>query len=651
MKLLRESSIFNKRISERRSVVGGLSNTNNWDIYRQARFDPHTEKEYCVAMFNRNSLANASVTTMRDFIIGGEVVVKSKDEESRLQVQQYLDDLNKDIWIPELVENAIKTGDGYLEFDFSDEFPDVVKKVYPIPDSSRIYINCDEYGEPKKETKLMSSPNGEMASQEVYNVDEYYIQKLDPQYEKVLGAKYYSLNYMFGSMFNQIQIFGVPIPMKNMLHIKFGLGDIGIYGRSVLASTIVDFEVLEQIERSLAIIAKHKAVPRDIITYGNEQNPATDDELTDFIIYLESLQKDQSAIINKPVTRETISYAGQDINLDYMIGHITKKLTAGIAPEFAIGMASDNKQTSQLTLLSYILSIYSKRKLILKPIEDRIIKPFVKAMGLQDCWLEFGELDFETKNEKTNRVGSLWTQNVITLNEARFQLGFPILEHGNTFFSNWQQTLLSNNDSDEDGVPDSFDNDFEGKEIEGSPGANTQQPNQNLSNNDSPDEVFNHRDAPNSKQVQKGGRMNFDVHRPTQKNTPKFLKKKKEDYNEIMDELKKLERTITITIDDEETQAQNTTNEGVVRVDFKTLMTTYSHIFNQPNMTEIYFKKLSDSEFTIKFKSNGVMVVCDFNSKDIIEHFDRDFGLSQQEEQDFVTAWINSHEKQFINIE
>ena len=50
-------------------------------------------------------------------------------------------------------------------------------------------------------------------------------------------------------MFSQFQIYGIPIPMHNMLHVKLGIGDIGVYGRSDLASTIGDFEILEQIVR------------------------------------------------------------------------------------------------------------------------------------------------------------------------------------------------------------------------------------------------------------------------------------------------------------------------------------------------------------------------------------------------------------------
>ena len=405
----------------------------------------------------------------------------------------------------------------------------------------------------------------------------------------------------------------------------------------------------------MAIIAKHKSVPRDILVYGNEQNPSTDDELNDFILYLESLQKDESAIVNKPVTRETLSYAGQDINLDYMIKHIKKKLTAGIAPEFALGGGEDtSKQTSQLTLLSYILSIYTKRKLILKPIEDRILKPFCKKMGLDDCWLEFGELDFETKSEKTNRIGSLWTQNVLTLNEIRHQLGHPILEAGNVFFSQWQQELLQNqpndDNSDNGNSLKKYIGDGETEDGKtGSPGANVKEPNQDLPNNDSNDNVFSHRDAPNKKTVQKGGRLPYDANRPTTK-SPRLIKgDSKSSYNEMMNEIRALEKTLTVTIDiDDDEKKEN--DDKCKNIDFGTLIDKFAYIFNEPMTTEIFYDKIEDGH-KISFNTpNNVMIVCEFNDDDIINYYGRDTHISYEQKMRFVTHWLDEHLQKTIEV-
>jgi len=40
--------------------------------------------------------------------------------------------------------------------------------------------------------------------------------------------------------------------------------------------------------------------------------PATDDELDNFIQYMETLEEEDSPMINKPFKQEDLSYAGQD---------------------------------------------------------------------------------------------------------------------------------------------------------------------------------------------------------------------------------------------------------------------------------------------------------------------------------------------------
>ena len=73
----------------------------------------------------------------------------------------------------EVIENTIKSGNGYLELEWRDE---VVEKVFPVFDSSRFYINCDVYGKP------LPLQNGE------FNTDEYYLQRVDPNY-RAKGVK------------------------------------------------------------------------------------------------------------------------------------------------------------------------------------------------------------------------------------------------------------------------------------------------------------------------------------------------------------------------------------------------------------------------------------------------------------------------------
>jgi len=656
MKSIRESKILgsNQRLTERKSIVGAFSAFDR-DIYREKFWYPHEEMSQCVDMYNRNSYTQSALNTMKEFIKGGDIVVKSNNENSRIQAQAEMDRLRVDSWVDEVIENTIKTGNGYLEVDFADADWKTPLTCYPIADSSRIYINCDEYGLPKVERVLITNPiTKEPEYVEKRNEEEYFVQRIDAGFQHK-KAKWYDMSYHVGFQFKKFRIFGIPINKKKLIHFKLNIGDTGIYGRSYLAATLDDWESLKQIERSIAIIAKYKAVPRDILTYGDNDNPATDDELDEFIIYLESLEKDESAIVNKPIKRETLAYAGQDINLDYMITHITKKLVAGIAPDFMMGVGESlSKSTAQISLISYILAIYSKRKLFLKPIEDTFLKPFCKKNKLDKCWLEFGELDFETKSEKVNRVGAMWVQNLITFNRASEMLGEKTIgDIGEVYYLEWQTSMMDSGM----GFP----------QLPGSQG--DREETGSLPNNEPVDKVSVHNDPSNKTPVAKGGQMPFDANAPPT-NTPKFLRKPEESfikrnmpnlsrnnvgklYNLSMPEGYNLEsnrdygqhavkqdalKETTITIDIPDQEVSDVLKEK--EISFDTLMNKFGALFKEPRLTEIYYKVIPGG-WRVSFTKDGILVYCNVLASDIINYYttDEPRELDEETKTGLIIGW------------
>ena len=667
MKSIRESSLFNsnKKLAERKSIVGAFHAFDR-DIFREKFWYPHEEMSQCVDMYNRNSFTQSAVNTMKEFIKGGDIIVKSTDEASRIQAQAEMDNLDVDGWVDEIIENTIKTGNGYLEVDFADAEWKKPLKCYPIADSSRIYINCDEFGLPKKEKVMVTDPiTHEPAYVEKRNEEEFYVQRIDAGF-KHAKAKWYDMSYHVGFQFKKFRVYGIPINKRKIIHFKLNIGDTGIYARSYLAATLDDWEILKQIERSIAIIAKYKAVPRDILMYGDKDNPATDDELDEFIIYLESLEKDESAIVNKPIKRESLAYSGQDINLEYMINHIKKKLIAGIAPDFMMGVGDSlSKATAQISLISYILAIYSKRKLFLKPIEKYFLKPFCAKNKLKKCWLEFGELDFETKSEKTNRVGALWTQNLITFNRASEMLGEPSIgDVGNVYYLEWQTSMMESGM----GFP----------ELPGATGDRED----TLPNNEPMNKVFQHNDPAKKTPVGKGGQMPFDQDaNPT--NTPKFLRKNDQGiagsesignkqfigispplsrgnadklYNLKMpngfnlessknyegyitkQDMPKKETTIVIELPDNDNPKQMKTKE----ISFDTLMSQFGGMFKEPRQTEIYYKDIPGG-WRVSFIKDSILIYCEVLSTDILDYYtsEEPRELSEEDKVGLIVGWEN----------
>jgi hypothetical protein len=654
VKSIRESKLFHgNRLTERKSLVGSF-NPYEKDIFRDRIWFPHEEMQQCVEMYNRNSFAQSAINTMKDFIKGGDIVVKSDDKHTRERAQQYLESLNIDIWIDEVIENALKTGNSYLEIDYEDDEWKNPHKCYPIADSSQIYINCDEFALPKVIDEIITDPiTKEPKKVRRRNEEEYFVQRINPMY-RIHQAKWYDMSYHYGSLFHKFRIYGVPINKRKLIHFKLNLGDTGVYGRSYMASALDDFETLKQIERSIAIIAKYKAVPRDIIMYGDKDNPSTDEELDEFIVYLESLEKDESAIVNKPIKRESLAYSGQDINLDYMIQHIRKKIISGIAPDFMMGLGDQvNKATAQISLISYILAIYSKRRLFLKPIEQFLLKPFLRKNHLKDAHLEFGELDFETKSEKVNRVGGMWTTNLLTFNEARNMLGMPnIGETGDVYYLEWQSGMMEGNPMGGFGMPQ-----FQAPPQE-----------EALPNGEDISKVFSHNEPANSKTIQGGGAMPHDPYAP-KTDTPKFLPKTssndswmnyfknerptKQQVKEIYaidapdDYHLESRRDFGDAAAKKEVEKINRLQESSVRkqISFDTLMGKFNFIFNKPKPTEVYYHEIEDG-FRVSFIHNLMLVMCDVKFNDILKHYAgrKDLRkITNEDKKTLINEWFDRH--------
>lgn len=445
MKSLREILSPNSYLilKERKSVVGAL-NPQPVDIFQQRVLAPHQMMEEVNNAYSTNSIFRSAVDTCADFIYGGDIMFKSDDEITEMRGQAFLKSLRINDWILDTIRETVKTGNGWVEIDYN-PITNIPQKFYTQADSSRWYINCDEHGDPVKTKKIVQNALGQYEYKDVDNLDEYYVQRINPGV-RYPTAKWYNLSYYLDQKYRQFRIYGIPVHKDKMLHFKLNTGPTGIYGFSYLASAINDNLILQELEKSIAVLAKYKAVPRKVIQYGDKDNPATGEELDDFIIYLESLQRDEDPIVNKPIKADDLSYAGGEINLDYMLQHIRKKLIAGMAPDFLTGFGQDvTRATAQVELISYILAIYSKRRVFLRELEQRIINPWLEKEGLEVGQLEFNELDFETKQEKTGRVMQLWTANLIPLNDALEELGKSKKDggEGGKYYVEWQNELMS----------------------------------------------------------------------------------------------------------------------------------------------------------------------------------------------------------------
>jgi len=268
-------------LKERKSVVGAL-NPLTTDIYQQRALTPHQMMEEVNLAYDTNPIFRSSIDTFADFIFGGDITFKSDDKMTQERGQAYVKETKMDEWVLEAIKQTIKGGNGYVEMDFN-PMTGLPQRFYPQADSSRWYINCDDHGKPKKIRKLVPNKlEGGYKYEWIENADEYYLQRLNPgtRYKR---AKWYNISYYMSNKYRQFRIYAIPVHKEKMIHFRMNFGITGVYGQSYLASAINDNLIMGELEKSIAVLAKYKAVPRKIIQYGDKDNPATGEELDDLL--------------------------------------------------------------------------------------------------------------------------------------------------------------------------------------------------------------------------------------------------------------------------------------------------------------------------------------------------------------------------------
>ena len=428
----RVNTIFKEN---RKSVIGGKT-TRDMDLFKEKYLYPHEEMEKCRKAYNCNGLISSAVDNLTDFFIGNDLICESTNEATRNFFQRKIDNSYPDMFetVREAVEQTIKTGNGYIEVEFDEN--NLPVNFYSIPDSSRIYINCDAFGQPWKK-KVFDPATGK--EKIVYDTEEYYIQRVDDNFRSdgSIKVKDYSLTYSYGG-FKEIKIRGIPIPKRNLIHLKWGTGDFGLYGRSFIASVLDDHEILKRMEKAMGIIAKYKAVPKKIIMPQENENfsPEDSEELTR---YFQGLEDDENAVLTKRVEMADLSFSGKSESFSDGIDHIRRKIISGLTPEFLLGYGMDtNKATADQLLIAFMLRLETKKRVWEKSITRAFIQPYVEKYNLdKEAKISFGNIDFRTNTERNAEIRAKWQSNQITFNEMREELKLTTIPEGDVYYKDF----------------------------------------------------------------------------------------------------------------------------------------------------------------------------------------------------------------------
>lgn len=396
--LLKENKLLKENLQNQINAIAERFGKSTWgnkfltNIYKDQILYPHDEMQRASKAFNYNSYVFRASKTRANFMTGGEIRVAGASQIWADKVNKIIQESRLSYCISEVGEDLIVSGNSYLE---KIRKSGKIIAYLHIPKPEYIYVQVDD--------------NDEI---------EYYVQEIKES--NYSSAKHFEIKY-YGDIKKAVR--GIRLEKDDVMRLTLGTATIPIYGRGAVCTLVNDIEVVWEIERAMAVIARYKAIPKKFLSPKTENtNPQLAEWLSNQI---SSLSDFENPISPYPLDVQDLSYSGSDLNIQPMLDYMKKKLTVPLAPSFLMHGEETNYAVSHDQKASFELEIRSERNDLaqqLKPHIDELI--LSHGMALQEYEIEFGEYDLgQTEVERKATIEN-FNAGLITLNEAREILGY-----------------------------------------------------------------------------------------------------------------------------------------------------------------------------------------------------------------------------------
>ncbi len=384
------------------------------DIFGEEEMTPHTEMFRVREMIDNNAFVASGLSTYQSIFLGDELTVESSDDRTR--------EWFNDEWLPEsgLVEAISNGGAG-------EHYKGIGNAYYHVK-------RGEATGMPKK-FELIAKPENMWIRKNPDGSVKDYILEVD---RSIQGDEHegkdvdtYLLSY---GGYEKESVFGIQFDKKEIVHVPQGQHQVPPYGRSDLASASSDEKILREIERSYAVIARHKQVPKKIFQFyqevqGDKQPINQEDWEEDIKPRIKNLRDTDNLLLNGiNVDKEDYNYSGQDIKMQETIDYLKRKITSPVLPQFMMHGDMTTQAVSNDQLAVFFQEVRGDRHTHIqafKPVLREVVEN-APVQGLSsDVTLSFGDLELATESSKKEKALEQWNKGVLTLNEVRDKLELP----------------------------------------------------------------------------------------------------------------------------------------------------------------------------------------------------------------------------------
>jgi hypothetical protein len=389
-------------------------------IFKEYDRTPHFEMEKSIDMYSYRPMIQSGINQIVKFIIGNRIKITSSDKRTADFLDKWLDQrkLIKNS-ITNFITMVMVAGNGYMQPSYrkmTNGIP-LLDTVDNVEDPSRVYLNVDARSE-----------------------DEYWLYRVPTELKTYLyrgstrSPKFYKVNYVVGSQLFRSQIWAIPIHKKEIWHLPLGWSRDGLYGRGFLASAIDDEDVMREIIKNYAVMARYRALGKKIISLGSDERPSGPDDVDKMKLDFQTLQDEEHLITNIPFKSEPLVYVGENDPMDAQVDFLRRDVSSGLVPNFLTPWNSEvNRATAGEVKIPFQLELDYIEEQVISFLNDHILVMLNKSYPwlADDASFQFGHVDLESKEEKMQYARDMYNENVITLNEYRMAAGYDPVEGGN----------------------------------------------------------------------------------------------------------------------------------------------------------------------------------------------------------------------------
>ena len=391
-------------------TVGGFASKFVTDIYKERVLFPHDEMQTAQKAYRYNSYINSSVRTRANFMLGGEIAVRSEDSATEKWLNEMINETGLNRYPQFMGIDATNTGNWYAERIRSGN--KIIYYEY-ISHPERMYINIDDKGLVKD-----------------------YFQEVP---ERWSGTQFKSIKY-YGDRRKAIK--GIQLPRDKVFHLKLGVAEIPVYGRGPVCTLTNDVEILLAVERSMAVIAHYKGIPKKLIQLKREGQDAVSamKAAEAYANMISNLADEDNPVLPEEIKVDDLSYSGKDLNFEPFLQYLKKKITVALAPSFIVHGEETNYAVSRDQKEAWIKEIEAERSLLgLQIHKELLLIAQSHNKIVKDFDVIFGKFDLGQTEEKIEYASKAFSSNLITLNEAREIMGYqPDKEVGESYNSELQ---------------------------------------------------------------------------------------------------------------------------------------------------------------------------------------------------------------------